>query len=234
MRLFLFDIDGTLVRTAGAGRASMERSFEQIYGVSRGFEGVEMMGRTDPSILSEALKNHGLEYEEKGVEAFRELYYSILEHEIEVARPGKQICPGIVELLDAISCKSGIAMGLLTGNWKRSAHLKLHHFKLDTYFPFGAYGDDSALREDLVPVVIERFLRASCGTRLSPKEVYVIGDTPLDVQCARPYGVLTVAVATGFHSVEQLTESKPDFLFANLENTEDVIERLFAGDPSSG
>lgn len=232
MKLFLFDIDGTLVRTAGAGRASMERSFEELYGIPKGFEGVEMMGRTDPSIFEEALTNHGLKYKEADALTFRDRYFTILEDEIETKRPGKRICPGIVELLEVCKTESELALGLLTGNWKRSAMIKLHHFRLDTYFPFGAFGDDSQLREDLVPVAVERFMKATCGTRISPKDVYVIGDTPLDVACAKPYGVKTVAVATGFHSVDELKPSGPDFLFSDLGNTGDVMASLLDGQRS--
>jgi phosphoglycolate phosphatase-like HAD superfamily hydrolase len=125
---------------------------------------------------------------------------------------------------------TGFSLALLTGNWKRSAYTKLGHFKLDTYFPFGAFGDDSSKREDLVPVAMERFLRASCGVPVSTGDVFVIGDTPLDVSCARPYGVRTVAVATGFHSVDDLKIENPDFVFADLGDTEAVLGALQSKD----
>jgi phosphoglycolate phosphatase len=223
LKLLLFDIDGTLVRTAGAGRKSMERSFKKIYGIENGFENIYMMGRTDPSIFQEALDNHGVQWDEGQAEAFKKEYFDILRVEIEVPRPGKRLCPGISRILSEAEQRPDLVLGLLTGNWKTSAYIKLEHFGMDTFFPFGAFGDDSALREELVPFALKRFQEYSPSI-LQNEDVYIIGDTPADIHCARPYGARTIAVATGFHSTEELAPENPDYLFENLGNVREILE----------
>jgi phosphoglycolate phosphatase len=223
LKLILFDIDGTLIRTAGAGRISMEYSFQKIYGIRNGFRDIQMMGRTDPSILREALANHDLEWDEVKAEAFKDVYFRILREEIEVPRPGKRLCPGILELLTELKKHPDFAQGLLTGNWRESAYIKLRHFRIDTYFPFGAFADDSPVREELVPFAVKRF-QEFYQAIIKKKDVYIIGDTPADIQCARPYGATTIAVATGFHTYEQLGREKPDYLFADLGNWKEVLK----------
>ena len=123
MKLLLFDIDGTLIRTAGAGKVSMERSFEQVFGIKNGFHDIQMMGRTDPSIVQEALSGHQIEWDDEKVDRFREIYFNLLENEIQNPRPGKRVCPGIPSLLEALNEKSEFILGLLTGNWRKSALL---------------------------------------------------------------------------------------------------------------
>ena len=223
MRVLLFDIDGTLIRTGGAGKSAMERAFEKIYGIKNGFDGIQMMGRTDPAILMEAANNYNIKLEDKKIEEFKKAYFQFLEEEIEVPRPGKYICPGIPTLLSSLENQTNLVLGLLTGNWRQSGFLKLHHFGIDGYFTIGAFADDSFKREELVPVALKRF-EEEYGEKPSQRDVYVIGDTPLDINCAKPYGVCTVGVATGFHSLEELKEAKPDYLFEDFQNTEEVVK----------
>ncbi len=225
MKLLLFDIDGTLIHTAGAGREAMESAFEKIYGLQNGFHDIIMMGRTDPSILEEALKNHGLEWNDREVRDFREIYFQILESMIKAPKKGKCLCPGIQELLDRLSQHPDITLGLLTGNWKTSSFIKLRHFGIDGYFHVGAYADDSARRDELVPFAIRR-VEKLWGKPVRREDITVIGDTPLDVACARPHDVRTVAVATGSHSLKELKPCRPDHLFKNLKNTEEVFLAL--------
>jgi phosphoglycolate phosphatase len=223
LKLLLFDIDGTLVRTAGAGRRSMDRAFEMVYGFQDGFQDIEMMGRTDPSILKESLENHQIVWNVEEVERFREIYFRILEEEIDLPRPGMRLCPGIQILLDSLVNRTEFILGLLTGNWRTSAYIKLRHFGIDGYFTVGAFADDSALRKDLVPSALGR-LKRDRGIEVAMEEVYVIGDTPLDIQCAKPHGVRTVGVATGFHSLEEIASENPDFIFRDFQDTEKVLE----------
>lgn len=228
VRLLLFDIDGTLVRTAGAGKRSMEAAFEQVFGVSNGFRDIPMMGRTDPAILREALENHGIPQDRGRIERFRSLYFETLESEILRPREGKRVCEGIPALMDALKDRPDVLLGLLTGNWRTSALMKLRYFQLDAYFQLGAFADDSEDRNTLVPVAVRRageYLPAG----IAPDDVFVIGDTPLDVACARPHGARTVAVATGFHSREDLENSGADFVFENLGETEAVVGVLTGG-----
>gem|GEM_PF-5107168 len=161
------------------------------------------MGRTDPLILDEVLKSHALSGDEERIGRFRETYFRILQEEMDMPQEGKRLCPGIQPLLDALSRNPRITLGLLTGNWRDGAYIKLRHFGIYGRFELGAFADDSAIRTDLVPVAMERFhLRK--GFRVAPHNVAVIGDTPLDVACAKPHGTSTLAVATGLHTVEEL------------------------------
>jgi len=225
MKLMLFDIDGTLIRTAGAGKYAMEKAFQEVYGFPDGLHRISMMGRTDPSILREAMCNHGLVWNENKADAFRHAYYRIIETEIHVPRNGKHVCAGIIPLLKALSERKDIALGLLTGNWKRSAYVKLAYFKIDTFFPFGAFADDSEMRPDLVPVAIRRF-EERAHTQIPPDQVYIIGDTPLDIDCGRQHHTRTIAVATGFHTYRDLAAHKPDFIFESFADTDNVLTRL--------
>jgi len=222
LKLLLFDIDGTLIHSGGAGKIAMERAFEKVYGIPGAFGDIPLMGRTDPSILSEVLEKQGLARTEPEAEKFREFYFWFLEEELEKPRQGKRICPGILPLLSALQNEHDLELGLLTGNWRYGGQLKLRHFGIDGFFKVGAFADDSSRREDLVPIAIQRYFNTG-GIRLGKGDVFVIGDTPMDISCAKPHGVRTVAVATGVHSLEQLKAENPDHAFENFLNLNEVI-----------
>ena len=222
LNLLLFDVDGTLLRSAGAGRDSMNLSFKKVFDIENGFDGIEMMGRTDPSILKEALKNNRLVWDEARVDLFRNTYFQTLEKEIERPRNGKGLCPGIQKLLQILEKRPDVVLGLLTGNWKSSAFIKLRHFSIDHYFKIGAFADDSEKRDELAPYAIKR-LEEAYRVSIQSSQVYVIGDTPLDIQCARPHRVRTIAVATGFHSITELETEKPDYIFENFRHPEKLV-----------
>lgn len=230
-RLLLFDIDGTLIRSAGAGRDAMNLALQHHYSVADGFRDVQMMGRTDPLIIEEVFRKHRLPHLPENVKRFQNTYFEILESELEKPRENKRICTGIVPLLDALEGQPGISLGLLTGNWRTSAFLKLRHFGLEDRFELGAFSDDAPKREDLVPVAMDRFY-SQYGIRIDAENVYVIGDTPLDVACARPHGCKSVAVATGFHTVEELKAASPDFIFGDFSHTEAVLELFRKPNPT--
>jgi phosphoglycolate phosphatase-like HAD superfamily hydrolase len=225
VKYYLFDIDGTLVRTAGAGRRSLEIAFRAVYGIRNGFEDIQMMGRTDPSILEEALNKHDISWDEEEVTRFRRMYFNVLEKEIKAPRRGKRVCRGVPGLLESLRGWHQCRLGLLTGNWRASAHLKLRHFNLDQYFETGAFADDSSDRNALVPVALDRF-QEKFGLSVNKQDTYVIGDTPLDVKCAKPHGVRSVAVATGFHSVEELQAAAPDYVFKDFRDTSSAFRVL--------
>ena len=201
----------------------MERAFEKVYGVKEAFQGVSLMGRTDPSILQEVLNLKSLEWREPEVEKFREFYYWYLDEELQKSRKGKALCPGILPLLSMLQKGRDIETGLLTGNWRYSGYMKLRHFGIDGFFQIGAFADDSRFRKDLVPIAMDRYFNIN-GIRLSKEAVYVIGDTPLDILGAKPHGVRTVAVATGMHTVDDLLAENPDFLFENFLDKEKVAQ----------
>ncbi|GBD92771.1 phosphoglycolate phosphatase [bacterium BMS3Abin05] len=226
--LLLFDIDGTILNTGGAGKRAMIQAFEEVYGVKDGFRGIRMSGKTDPLILKEALLQAGLPEDGERTEKFKLRYFERLAAEIEKPNPGKILLPGIEELILYLSERSDIIPGLLTGNWRKGAALKLGHFGLFHCFRLGAFGDDSADREKLLPFALKRFKRLFDFT-LPLEHVFVIGDTPRDIRSARPYGAKAVGIATGTYSADILKEEHPDFIFENLQNWGDFLKILTPG-----
>ncbi len=224
-KLLLFDIDGTILNTGGAGKRSMIKAFEEVYGVPNGFHNIHMSGKTDPMILREALSQVGLPLDEDLLELFKQRYFELIEVEIEKPNPKKRLMPGIGELILYLSERDDVILGLLTGNWKHGAALKLDHFSLYRYFKLGAFGDDSIDREKLLPFARERFERFY-NDPVPAKNIFVIGDTPRDIQSAKPHGVRTVGVATGTYSPHQLRAEKPDFLFEDFSDWKSFLDVL--------
>jgi phosphoglycolate phosphatase-like HAD superfamily hydrolase len=225
MKLVLFDIDGTLVLTGGAGMRAMDRAFHRLFGAARALQGVTLAGRTDRVIVSEALERlaPGVRLDDEWLASFREIYCGYLEEEIaDGVASGKRILPGVRPLLDALSTRDDVALGLLTGNFSRSARIKLDHFGLWHYFAWGAFGDDHVDRNELLPVALAA-AREARGLDVPPGRVFVIGDTPNDVACARSGGAQAIAVATGPSSVDDLWASGADVVFGDLSDTNTVI-----------
>jgi phosphoglycolate phosphatase len=215
--LILFDIDGTLVLTGGAGARAMTRAFREVFQVEDGFRGVAMPGRTDPLIVAEALRNAGVDLGDGLLDDFRLLYSERLREEITKPGPRKGVLPGVRPLLDALTQRPDVLLALLTGNYTEAARIKLEHFDLWRYFAFGAYGEEAPDRNQLVGVAIER-ARACGAPGEALKRLIVVGDTPLDVACAHAGGALAVGVATGGHTVEELEACGADFVFENLSD----------------
>jgi phosphoglycolate phosphatase-like HAD superfamily hydrolase len=227
-KLVLFDIDGTLVLTGGAGVRAMMRAFEAVMGVPSGAEalkGIPVAGRTDWIILHDALARMGHQLDEPLFLRLRESYIALLRGEILQRGTGvNATLPGVVALLDSLHARDDVFLGLLTGNFKEGAQIKLERFDLWRYFVCGAFGDDAADRNALVPVALDR--ATACGLpSLSPSDVIVVGDTPHDVACAHAVGAVAVGVATGSFSVDQLRACGAAAVFETLENTE-AFERL--------
>lgn len=225
-KLVLFDIDGTLVLTGGAGMRAMNRACEALVGHPDALSGMPLAGRTDRIILGDIVARTGRELDDELLAALRDTYLANLREEIE--RPGKgvkAVMPGVRELLDVLAGRGDIFVGLLTGNFEAGARIKLEHFDLWKYFRCGAYGDDAADRNALVPFALER--ARGCGLPdLAPEHVLVVGDTPHDVACARAADAVPVGVATGGFSAEQLRESGAAIVFQDLSNTQDFLGLL--------
>jgi len=215
-RLILFDIDGTLLRCGPQVRPLFVGALEAVFGACGGLEGYDFGGKTDPRIVLDLVRATGLTESEilSRLPEMRQQYLERLEEGL--LRERMRLLPGVVELLERLLCRQDITLGLLTGNWRGGAQIKLARFDLNRFFPFGAFGDDAVDRRDLVPVALERahLLSGSCFV---PERVLVVGDTVRDVDCAQAAGIASLAVATGFTGEEKLREAGADWVFGDLE-----------------
>lgn len=225
-QLVLFDIDGTLVVTGGAGQRAMNRAFADVFGIADAFRHVELAGRTDTSILGDAFERQRMTAGPDEVRAFRERYLVCLRE--EVPRPGrdKRVLPGIMPLLDALTPQRHVFLGLLTGNYADAAEVKLGHFDLWRYFRCGAFGEDAHDRNHLVPVALGRARAQGLPHHVEPGHVVVIGDTPRDVACAHAHGARVIAVATGQYDRAALEHAGADVVFDDFSETDAVLRAL--------
>ncbi len=236
-KLVLFDIDGTLVLTGGAGIRAMNRACEELVGHPHALEGIPVAGRTDRIILSDVVTRAGHSLDDGLLEQLRDRYIANLRVEIEQpgrlqsfeslgARGGvKAVMPGVRELLDVLERRNDVFLGLLTGNFEAGAKIKLEHFDLWRYFPCGAFGDDSADRNDLVPFAVQRARR--CGLpAIDAGHILVVGDTPHDIACARAAGAMPIGVATGGFSAAQLRDSGADIVFDTLSDPAEFMKLI--------
>jgi phosphoglycolate phosphatase-like HAD superfamily hydrolase len=214
------------VLTGGAGLRAMTRAFQQLYAVSDALRDIPFAGRTDTWILSQAAAAHGIPADR--LEQFQATYLVHLERELSVPNPAKTVMPGVRPLLDALAARGDVYLALLTGNFEKAARLKLEHFDLWRYFRCGAFADDDADRNNLVPKALAR-VSASGGPATRPADVIVIGDTPHDVNCALAAGARPVGVATGPFSAQQLRDSGAAAVFDNLSDVDAFLELLETG-----
>lgn len=230
-RLLLFDIDGTLVLTGGAGKRAMERAFAEEIGVEDAFAGVSMAGRTDRWLAEQALARHGLAATPARLAAFRARYLSRLEETVGEPGHGRRgVMPGVTSLLDALDARQDTHLALLTGNYADGARIKLSHFGLWHRFAWGAFGDDHAERDALALAALDAARDRGVPIAHAAHAV-VIGDTPFDIACARAAGARVVAVATGGHSADELRACDPDLLVDDLSDA-DAIVAFVADAPS--
>jgi phosphoglycolate phosphatase len=225
-KLILFDIDGTLVLTGGAGKRGMTRAFAEVFGVPDAFAAIELAGRTDTSILADAFAQHDTRVPPDGVERFRTRYLECLRDEVVRATSGKRVLPGISALLEALHPRVDSLLALLTGNFAEAAEVKLGHFDLWRYFQCGAFGEDAHDRNHLVPIALDRARACGLASHVAVDRVVIVGDTPRDVACALAHGARVVAVATGEYSVEDLQRAGAGLVFEDLSDTPAVLSAL--------
>ena len=224
--LILFDIDGTLLLSGRAGLRAMTRAFETTFGITEAFKGQHFGGRTDSYLVSKALIEAGLPDTPAQHERFRQSYIPLLAQEIEQPGTGhKGLMPGARELLEALHEYDDLHLALLTGNYRDAAEIKLQHFEIWDFFEWGAFSDDAADRNLLVPIACQRAETYDIPAE-AIQRVIVIGDTPHDIECARVAGARSIAVATGGFTVDQLRDHGADAVLPDLSDTDAVLRLL--------
>src|SRR2546421_515168 len=201
MHVCLFDIDGTLLSSGGAGKAAMEAALRAEFGLEAIRGQGPYSGRTDRAIGRDPLRLPGLEESPRTWQRLRDAYLGRLPECL--GRHEGRVLPGIAALLEHLAARGNVALGLLTGNVRMGARLKLGHYGLFHHFAFGGYGDEHFERDEVAREAFALVCRHLNGP-VDPGEVWVIGDTPLDIRCARAIGARVAAVATGWHTLDQL------------------------------
>ncbi|MBF0499107.1 MAG: HAD family hydrolase [Candidatus Riflebacteria bacterium] len=223
-RLILFDIDGTLLSAGRSGYFALERAAIEILGAMRGLEGIILEGNTDSRVLYQISQRDGTSLPSKELlSRFKKLYVEILKKEIV----GKgHLKPGIPDLLKMLAKKKNVQIGLVTGNFREGAEIKLQRFGIREYFSFGAFGCEHAERSELVRFAMERASRLKEGKAYLAKNVVMVGDTVHDVIACRPWGIRSLAVATGSTSRGELAEAGADLAIDDLANVDQIIKWL--------
>ncbi len=218
--LYLFDIDGTLVDTGGAGMAALEETTREIFGN----EGppLDLAGATDLGIVIGIHRHFGIEPTQQRIDAYLAVYQKHLDWNLAHGGFPGRVIDGVTCLLEKLASRPHATLGLLTGNTAGGAASKVRHFGLAAYFPFGAYGCDHADRNKLGPIALER-ATMHAGRSFSPDRTWVIGDTPKDIACAKAVGARCLAVATGRFSVAELQAHGADKVVETLDQAEGWI-----------
>ena len=215
VKLVLFDIDGTLVHTGGAGIKAFARAFATEFNAANGVERIKFAGRTDVSLVREFMGLHGIDATPENFQRFFESYVFWLDHIL--ADSQTSACPGVFEFIDELlALPNPPRLGLLTGNIRLGAEIKLRHFGLWDSFETGAFADDHEERDQIAVVAHQRGSRL-LNRNLSGEEIIVIGDTPFDIRCGRAIGAKVLAVATGGASLEILRDHSPDWAVEDLK-----------------
>jgi phosphoglycolate phosphatase-like HAD superfamily hydrolase len=218
----LFDIDGTLLSSGGAGKAALELAFTEEFGVALRTH-IPYSGRTDRAIARDLLRMHDVDDTVENWQKLQAGYLARLPDSLN--RHQGRVLPGILQLLQTLRTRTDVAIGLLTGNVRAGARVKLGHYGLFDHFAFGGFGDLHFDRDDVAREALAE-VRSHLGEPLSADRIWVIGDTPLDVRCARAIGAKVVAVATGVHSYEELRTTAADLTLKDLSDPSVFLEQL--------
>ncbi len=222
-RLLLFDIDGTLLTSGGAGEQALKEAMRERFGVTEDFAGITLAGATDAAIADRLLEKHGLPQTPENRTSLLDAYLHHLA--ARMPRHNGRLLPGMPALLERLRKEPRCVLALLTGNLARGAQIKLTHYGVWDIFDFGAFADDHHDRNHLGPVARAR-AKERHGLEFPPERIYVIGDTPRDIDCGKAFGAKTVAIATGAYPAAELASHDPDFVFENVSDTEAVLAAL--------
>ncbi|WP_437185036.1 HAD family hydrolase [Planctomicrobium sp. SH668] len=219
----LFDIDGTLLDSGGAGQLAMEQALLDVFQVTGPYGDIPAAGRTDKAITTDLFNHHGLPVTDENWAVFLEAYLKHLPPSLS-AKDGV-VLPGIIDVLNALSSRDDVALGLLTGNLEVGARLKLQHYDIDHHFHFGGYGDTHFNRDEVAQLAYEAASR-HLQFEIQKEKLWVIGDTPADIRCGRSIGAKVLAVGTGIFSMDELRSHQPDLLCESLAEVEYVVSEL--------
>jgi phosphoglycolate phosphatase-like HAD superfamily hydrolase len=223
MNLVLFDIDGTILHARNAGTGSFFAALEDVFGHHPEDPEIRFAGNTDLNILGEIMEHRGREWSQEEEEAFFTALPRKLKDSLAEVEP--ILYPGLLELLDALSRRADVMLGLVTGNIESCARVKLEAFGLSDYFKFGGFGDDHADRKEMARLAVERAgRRLPDGVRF--QKCLLIGDTPSDVEAAQAIGACKVGVLTGGSSEEELLRAGAEHVFTDLRNPQVILDLL--------
>ena len=222
-RLLLFDIDGTLIHSGGAGIEALKRALKERFKINDDLRDIEIAGMTDSGIVTSILKKHKVQATAENIAAFLDSYVHFLS--LELPHRKGNLLPGILELLEKLKARKHVVLALLTGNLSRGAQLKLGNYGVWHFFEFGAFADDHHDRNQLGSFARAR-AKEKHGHEFSADDIDVIGDTPRDIACGKALGARTIAVATGSCSREKLSKHGPDILIDDFSDVDRLINTL--------
>lgn len=221
--LVLFDVDGTLLLTQGAGMRAMKRAAADLFGDAFRFDGIVVAGHLDPLIFAEAAALNGLADPATHHDRFRSRYLETLRHELEIGRAGVRALPGVLACLGRLRESGAATLGLLTGNYTDAIPVKFAAVGIDPgWFEITAFAEEAPSRRDLVARALDKH-RARSGRSVDARRVLVVGDTPRDVDCAHAHGCLAFAVATGGYDSAALAAAGADFVVESLADPDVLL-----------
>lgn len=225
MITILFDIDGTLIEAGGAGMLAIGAAFKHLFGIAE-LPNIRLGGRTDQGILSELFAHHDMRYEDHR-ESFDATYWQHLPHSLHETEG--RVLPGVVPLIEQLHQREDCQLGILTGNSRRAAIIKLDHFQLQDFFQFGGYGDFHENRNDVARLAVND-AKLHLGDSFRSDRVWVVGDTVNDILCARAIEANVVAVQTGGVPLDEIQAARPDAVLPDLNDANQFLELIGIND----
>jgi len=219
-KLLLWDIDGTIIATQGAGEAAMDRAMLEVFGINGQLNDIDYSGRTDPLLGKMICEHYGISVIPEKIQEFVESYVRNLSA-ILASKPAT-LLPGM-EVLTEFSRRSDCLQGLLTGNVRAGGKCKLSSVDAWSHFAFGSFADNCFDRNELAPKAL-KLASQQFGTVFAPDQVFVIGDTPRDIECGQVIAARTIGVATGKYSTGDLLEAGADHVFEDLSDSDAFLE----------